>query len=277
MRSNWKNIAARRELLRELVTSELRSDSAATVLGSLWWLLDPLLMMLTYWLVFSLLLGRGRPAYEPYPVFILCALVTWKHIANCIGRSTRVVRGREGLIKAVPFPTMLLPLAVALSGFIYFAFGLAICFAASLIWRNEAYSGSAVALIQLAPLMLLQTLIASGLSLIFAALGVVVRDLNALIAHVLRIGFYLSPGLYGVDLVHESILRKFGNEVGFWLYELYMLNPAAMLIDGYRHALLYGTMAPAQYWVVLAIEAAVLLWAGNKLYQHYDSRIVKFL
>ncbi len=59
MNSNWDNLVARRDLLQELVVSELKTSQAGTVLGWTWWLLDPLLMMLIYWGVFTILLGRG--------------------------------------------------------------------------------------------------------------------------------------------------------------------------------------------------------------------------
>ena len=89
MISNLKNLLARKDLLRALVVSDLRASDASTRLGWLWWILDPLLLMFIYWGVFSIL-SRGRVDYAPYPIFILCALLPWKHLSVAAGKSTVV-------------------------------------------------------------------------------------------------------------------------------------------------------------------------------------------
>ena len=61
------------------------------------------------------------------------------------------------------------------------------------------------------------------------------------------------------------------------LFGLYMANPFAMIIGGYRHALFYGTYVPAAWWVALIGEAALVLFLGYKMFQYYDRRIIKFL
>lgn len=73
MISNWSNLVARRDLIRELVLSDLKTTAAETKLGWLWWLLDPLIMMAIYWVFIVIIFGRDK--YAPYPIFIGCALL----------------------------------------------------------------------------------------------------------------------------------------------------------------------------------------------------------
>ena len=94
MLSNLPNLVQRRDLLKILVMSELRSTVARSKLGWIWWFLDPLLMMLVYWAIVVGLLGRGSDRYDPYPAFLFAALITWKHFATAVGRSLGLLRSR---------------------------------------------------------------------------------------------------------------------------------------------------------------------------------------
>jgi ABC-type polysaccharide/polyol phosphate export permease len=277
MHSTWANLTARRDLLRELVVSELKVSSAETYLGWFWWLLDPLLMMLIYWLVVGGLLGRGLDQYAPYPIFVLCALVPWKHLSTSVSQSTSVLRAREPLIKSVSFPTIVLPVSLILSGFVYFLFGFAVLTASAVIWRSPHHTGGLLPLAQVPLLMVLQVTVVTGLCLPLASLGVAVRDLTNLMNHVLRAGFFLSPSLYGIDLVQGLLEGRLGGtaaQIGFYAY---MLNPFAVLITGYRDAVFYGRFLPAELWLIVAVEAVLLLLAGGLIYQRYDRRAIKYL
>ena len=277
MNSNWDNLVARRDLLQELVVSELKTSQAGTVLGWTWWLLDPLLMMLIYWGVFTILLGRGIDIYAPYPIFILCALLPWKHFSSSAGKATSVLRAREPLIKSVPFPPMVLPLSPVISGFVYFVFGFFVLMATAAIWPNPQYSGNFLTIVQAPLLMVLQVAIIAGISLALSAFGVMIRDLGNFMTHFLRVGFYLSPGLYGIDMVEKAMHAKLGAQAGAILYFIYLLNPFALLISGYRDCVFYGRFVPIEFWLILVVEAVVLLFVGNRIYQHYDRRVIKFL
>ena len=277
MNSNWNNLVARRDLLQELVVSELKTSQAGTVLGWMWWLLDPLLMMLIYWGVFTILLGRGREMYAPYPIFLLCALLPWKHLSSSAGKATSVLRSREPLIKSVPFPTMVLPLSQIIAGFAYFVFGFAVLLAAAAIWPNPQHSGNLVPLVQAPLLMVLQVAVIAGICLALSAFGVLVRDLSNFMTHLLRVGFYITPGLFGIDMVEKTMLAKLGPSTGSICYSIYLLNPFALLISGYRDSVFYGRFIPIEFWIILLIEAGILLYVGNLIYQHYDRRVIKFL
>jgi ABC-2 type transport system permease protein len=277
MISNLKTIAGRRDLLWQLVITDLRASTAQTVFGWLWWLLDPFLMMLIYWVVVAGILGRGSGSYAPYSLFIFSGLVAWKHVATSISRSTKVLRSQESLIKSVPFPTMVLPLGVVLSGFAYFLFGFFVVLVSAALFSNENHTGDWLPMIQLVPLMLGQLVLVAGLSLLVSAFGVLLRDLEMFATYGLRVFFYLSPGLFGVDLVKDKLLAGFDAGTSELLFNVYMLNPFAVLMQGYRECVFYGRYIPWSWWATLAAEALVILYIGYRVFQHYDRRVIKFL
>ena len=113
-------------------------------------------------------------------------------------------------------------------------------------------------------------------SLVATSFGALIRDLSGFLTHITRVLFYFCPTLYGVDLIYERAahLRE---PWGSWLPTLYMLNPFAILIEGYRRAIFYGDFLAPRHWVVLALESVVLFAIGQRIYRYYDRRVIKFL
>jgi ABC-type polysaccharide/polyol phosphate export permease len=271
--SNFTNLLARRDLLRELVVSELRSSASETRFGWLFWLIDPLFTMLIYWLVVAVLFERGSQ-YAPYPVFILCAILPFKHFSGSVNASCKLLRSREALIKSVPFPTMVLPLALVLSNFGFFLFGMIVLLAAAALWGRPL----GPALVQLPALMSLQILLVAGTALAIAAFGALIRDLSGFMSHLLRIFFYACPTLYGVDMIAQRFhVERFGHSFGEWIPTLYMLNPLAILFTGYRDAIFYGRMLETSHWAVFTLEAVAVFAFGFRVFRHFDRRVIKFL
>ena len=274
MNSTLANVVGRRDLLREITLAELRSSANETRFGWLWWLIDPLVTMAIYWAVVVGLFGRGEQ-YHPYPIFILCALLPFRHFSTSLNSCCKLLRRREGVIKAVPFPTMILPLSVVTSGTAFFLFGVAALLGAAWVWGRPI----SPALSQLPALVLLQVVLYTGIALAISSFGALVRDLSGFMSHATRIFFYMCPTLYGVDMVAERF-SKSGALTGSALEllpTLYMLNPLAILFTGYRHAIFYGTFLEGRYWLVLSAEAVLIFFIGYRIYQHFDRRVIKFL
>ena len=142
MISNWTNLVARRDLLRELIATELKASTAQTKLGWLWWLLDPLLMMVIYWVIVVELFGRGQASYEPYWLFLFFGLITWKHFSNAAAKAANVLNAKKGLIKSVGFPTLVLPVASSASAFAFFLFGFATLIGMAMLVPLTQHSGN---------------------------------------------------------------------------------------------------------------------------------------
>jgi ABC-type polysaccharide/polyol phosphate export permease len=226
----WRDVASRRRLVRYLVQAEIKRRGANTFLGNLWWVLDPLLLMAVY-VVLVMIIAR-RPV-DDYPLFIFAAILPWKWFTSAVTDATSSIVSQHRLIKQIAFPKVVLPVAAVTAGVVGFAFGLIPLAGIMLLYLDR-----------LSPLILLVPVIAAvqyvftiGVALLVAAGNVFVRDLGNVMRHVLRLWFYLSPGLYSLTMLDDVPLFRENPA----LVTLASANPFAILFEAYR-AVIYGTL-----------------------------------
>jgi len=271
MISSVENLVARRDLAWELIRADLRSGSADNRLGWFWWILDPMMMIGVYW--FFKVLVFGKDTYSPYPIFVGVALLTWRHLSTTTGKAVRVLRGSESVIKSVPFPTAVLPITHSLAQFVYF------CVSFAVLWLVAVVIGQPMTLtvLQIPALAALQLILVTGIALGLASFGALVRDLEIATGHALRIGWYLSPGIYGVDLLVKRLGDSVSEPLGSLALKLYMANPFAILFVGYRGAIFEPNWLEPVHWIVLAAEAVIAIIGGYWVFRHFDRRVIKFV
>lgn len=268
MLSTLRNLWTRRALVRELARFELASALSRSKLGWLWWLLDPLVMMGIYWVFIVIIFGRDK--YPAYPVFVGCALLPWKFFSTCTFRSVNLLRSKETLIKSIPFPTMALPISTVFAQLVFLAFGMIALLGVALVF-GLPITGYVV---QIIPVTLLLLMLVTGIALAMSTIGVLTRDVGTFVGHVLRIGWYLSPGIYGLDMVVDRV-----DQSGWpgWIPTVYMLNPFACVFEGYRAALHDPHWMDGTYWLTLGVESVLMLAAGLIMYHAFDRRMVKLI
>ena len=226
----WRDVASRRRLVRYLVQAEIKRRGANTFLGNLWWVLDPLLLMLVYVVLVAII---ARRPIDDYPLFIFAAILPWKWFTSAVTDATSSIVSQHRLIKQIAFPKVVLPVAAVTAGVVGFAFGMV-----PLAGIMVLYLDRLSPLILLVPLIaVVQYVFTIGVALLVAAGNVFVRDLGNVMRHVLRLWFYLSPGLYSLSMLDEvSFFRE--NPV---LVTLASANPFAILFEAYR-SVIYGTL-----------------------------------
>jgi ABC-type polysaccharide/polyol phosphate export permease len=213
---------SRRRLIGYLVQADLKKKGADTILGNVWWVLDPLLQMLVYVILVSVIFARSQP---DYPLFIFAAILPWKWFTSSIGDAIAAVTSQERLIKQVHFPKIVLPFAATVAGLVNFVFGLIGLGGLLLILFNHRISWT---LLLLPAVVFVQFVFTLALTFAFSAVNVFYRDVNNLARHLLRLWFYLSPGLYAIDQI-----QKLG-EHSRVLETVLMANPFAILFEAYR-------------------------------------------
>jgi ABC-type polysaccharide/polyol phosphate export permease len=218
-----REIWSRRQLTRYLVQADMVKHGANTVLGNIWWVLDPLLQMAIYVIFVSVILKRGGP---DYPLFVFAAILPWKWFSTSIGDSITSVTSREAIIKQVKFPTIVLPVAATTSGVVSFVFGLVPLVGMMVFFYAD----------RLSPYLLLIPIVAAvqffftlSVCIVAAAINVFFRDLANLARHFLRLWFYLSPALYATKDLDPG---KYGV-----IAELYKLNPWVPLFESYHNVI----------------------------------------
>lgn len=223
-------VLSRRRLVRYLVQAEVKKRGANTLLGNIWWVLDPLLLMAVYVVLVTIITRRSIP---DYPLFLFAAILPWKWFSTAIVDATGSVVNQHRLVRQIAFPKIVLPLAATSAAVVGFAFGL-IPLAAILLLYPERLSP----LIILIPLIaVVQYVFTLAVALLVAAGNVFVRDLGNVMRHLLRLWWYLSPGLYSLALLDEVDLL----DAQPWLRTLIELNPFAVLFEAYR-SVIYGTL-----------------------------------
>ena len=121
IRAAISDVWSRRRLIGYMVRADIKKRGVDTVLGNVWWVLDPLITMLIYVLVMTVIFQRSTP---DFPLFLLSAMVPFKWFTATIGNSTGAVVGKEGLIKQILFPKIILPVTGSLSQTVGFFFGM---------------------------------------------------------------------------------------------------------------------------------------------------------
>lgn len=256
--THWQELWHYRYLLRNLVVRDLKVRYKSSVLGILWSLLNPLLMMMVFWLVFSV---AGQTRIRQYPVFVLVGLMPWNFFSGSVVGGSYAILTNSSLVKKVYFPRELLPTAVVLSNFINYLFALIVLFAALY------FSGIGLTIHALwVPVILLTQLIYTlGLAYFLSALHVFFRDVAMILDVGMLAWFFLSPIFYTLEDFGQ--VERFGvvfdaARVMRWV------NPVASLIDAYR-TVLWGTLGsdgPASMgldFFARTFMTAVLIFIGG--------------
>jgi ABC-type polysaccharide/polyol phosphate export permease len=190
--------------------------------------------MAVYIVLVTVIFQRSIP---DYPLFIFAAILPWKWFSTTLNDATLSVTGRQSLIRQLQFPKIVLPTASIVAGTASFAFGL-IALGLVYLFYLDRLSLWVVCLPLIAAVQFLFTL---AMGILLSALNTFFRDIPNVLRHALRLWFYLSPGLYSLDLLIKDHPTA---------YTLLSLNPFAVLFESYR-AVTWGETAPN--WIGLII------------------------
>jgi lipopolysaccharide transport system permease protein len=240
-------------LIRSLVRRDILGRYRGSFGGLFWTIIHPLLMMLTYYFVFGVVLrasfGQDRSS-TGFLMYFLAGRVPWLAMSEAIGRASGVIFEHGSFVKKLLFPVEILPVTLVLSGLFSEVFGLVIFTGAMALF---GYTFSATALFL--PLVLIpQFLLTQGLCWLLAALGVFFRDLGQIMGFVLTVWFFTTPICYDERALPESYL---------WLFEL---NPMFVLVRAYRAIFLEGSAPPWAPLAAVTLAGAVVFIAGHGLF-----------
>ncbi len=259
-----------RELLANLVIRDLKVRYRNSFLGFLWSLLNPLLLMTVFTVVFTVMLPNL--SVSKFPVFVLSALLPWSFFNTSVLGSVNSIVHNGYLIKKVYFPPEILPSSAILSNFVNFVLSLPALLLLMVLFRVPFTS----VMLYLPVIMVIQLAFMLGVAFILSTLNVFYRDTGHLMEVVMQAWFFLTPVFYPLTVVPEWS-RVLGLSLPVRRL-VYILNPMASIIESYR-SVLYGfangnpPAAPAlDFLARTAVTSFLVLYIGYRVFSRYSRR-----
>lgn len=247
-----------KDLLINLTVNELKLKYKNSVIGFLWSLLNPLMMLIIYSIAFKIIL---RISVHNFELFMFVGLLPWMFVQGSISQSTNSIINNQNLVKKVYFPRIILPLSVVFSNFINFLMTLVVLFFALFIYKIRITA----AFFLLPVILIITLLIASGISIFLSSITVKYRDVSHLVDVIFMAWFYLTPIIYPLSMVPEP-------------YKSFILaNPLTGVIEMYRSVLLDGKLPEFGSFVVASIYGVLLFFAGVWIFMIREGKFVEEL
>jgi lipopolysaccharide transport system permease protein len=255
---NFHEIWEYRGLLFFLVRRDILVRFQQTVAGVLWVVLQPLIQLLIFYVIFGLFI-RVPTGGIPYPLFFLSGFVVWQFFTQVVNNSSLSLVGNIGVIVKSYFPRLALPLSGVANALVDFIISFVVLLVFLLVDGHYPITWRYLLL----PVLLLLTIVfSSGVGLLFGALMVVFRDMKNLISFIIMIWMYLTPIIYPVSIAPEKL------QVYFYL------NPMTSLVDAYRWVFLSQAGLPHYKYLAVSFVVAVVMWlAGAIAFRAMENKI----
>lgn len=253
--SRYRRVLGARELLLNLTVRELKVRYKRSVLGFMWSLLSPLLMMGVFYIVFTKAFDSG---VENFHLFFLAGYLPWAFFQASTLVSTGIVVANSGLITKVAFPREVLPLSVVGAQLVHFGLALLVLFAALIFW---GYNFLPYLWLLVLAIVLL-TVFTTGVAMFFAATNTILRDIGEFMNVFFLLWFYLTPVVYPPEL-----LRSYQ-----WIIDI---NPMAHYVALFRGALYDLRVPPWEEFAAAGATSVAALLIGWTVYARLSARFAK--
>ncbi len=241
-----------RALIRNLVFKDLTLKYRASVLGAVWSLLNPLLLILVYTLAFKSVL---RVPMENYTYFLLVGLLPWTFFSSSLTAATQAITGNANLIRKVYFPRETLPIATILFTFSQLLLALAVFLPALVLVSGVRLQWTALLF---GPLLLLHLLFTLGLAFTLATCTVFFRDVAHLTEVAVILLFWMTPIIYPASMA-PPVLQAF-----------FKLSPLAAFAIAYQDVLFWGRVPEGFVLSTVFGCTVVALLVGHALFRRYS-------
>ncbi len=230
-------------LIREFTIVELKLKYQGSILGYFWSLLNPLLMLVTLYIVFSLIIKFDIPHYQLY---LLLGIIIWNFLSEATNGSMISLISKGGLIKKFNFPRETIIISSCLASFITFLLNFLLFFIFMLIFKvGFSYK------ILMLPIYFIQLfLLVLGFSFFLSTLYVKYRDIIYIWSFILLIGFFITPIIYPLEIIPFEYLRY------------YLLNPLARMVVDIRFVVLYNYIHDLENYVITLATSIIIFVFG---------------
>lgn len=259
-------VVASRELLWSLTQRELRTKYRRSFLGWAWSMLNPLANVAIYGFVFGVLFGATAPVGENsgltgFVYFLLCALLPWNFFSLTVNLGMGSIAANSGLVRRVAFPREVLVFSNVLHAVVQFGIELALLMVILTTAGSPLITQIPVVLI----LVLFLAMFAAGFALALSTLSVYFRDLTYLWAIVIQVWFFITPVVYGPEVIKSNVPE--------WGQNLLRLNPMVHYVSAFRDALYHASFPGITKMAVLLCTSLLSLLAGWSVFTRLGRRL----
>ncbi len=259
LRLLWRH----RALVAVLVRRDLGARYRASLLGYFWSLLNPLLLLAVYSVVFTTVFEPRMAGARPYPLFLFAGLLPWLFFSGALLDSAVTLIDNGALLAKVVCPPEIFPAVTVISHLVHHLLALPVlvaALAAAALTGHHPFPWTIVLL----PLGLLPWIVlAMGAALMVAALSVHFRDLRDLLGHLLNLLFFGSPIIYSLRGLPEGLRR------------ILVLNPMTSVVEVYRALAFDGRVPGLGSWLVACVAAVVVFALGSSLFTRLRDTLVE--
>lgn len=250
LRAYLSDVWQRRQFAAAIAAGELRGQHMDTVLGNVWHVLNPALLVAVYFFIFDVLLNTSRGVVN-FLGFLTVGIFIYGFLNRMIQRGARSVVGNEGLIRSLQFPRAVLPIATVVKELLAFGASMVVMFAVLLVtgeWLRPGW-------LMLVPILVLALMFGLGSAMFAARLTDQVRDFANILPFLFRLAFYLSGILYSIDAWVSSPTYQ----------RLFVINPFYAFVTLPRAYLMtsYEPQHVPALWLSAATWALVALTVGT--------------
>ena len=249
MFSNLANLFRYRGLIQSLVARELKARYRGSVFGFLWSFINPLLLLLIYSFVFSVVIPNEVKGAQPYALFMFCGILPWTWFATSLSDAAGSLIAGGNLIKKVLFPAEVLPIVNVLANMVHFFLGLVILVVFLIVYRHPPDPWD---LVWFPIAVFVELIFTTAIGLLLAALAVHFRDIRDILANVLTVWFFATPIIYPWFQPNVQKFRPYFN-----------LNPFTHLAIAYQEILFFNGPIGHWKWLLALGGASVLLFLAG--------------
>jgi lipopolysaccharide transport system permease protein len=265
---NLKEIWDYRDLLMLFVKRTITVQYKQTILGPLWWIIQPAFTVIMYMVVFGGIAGIPTDGI-PQPLFYLGGIALWQYFADCLGRTSNTFVSNAGIFGKVYFPRMIMPLASVISNLVRFGIQLGLFVVVYLYYVIKGQAPTPNGYLALFPLLIIIIAgLALGFGIIISSMTTKYRDLQILFSFVVQLWMYGTPIVYPLSQVAGKKV------LGMDLQLIMCINPVTPVIETFKHGALgagefigWGWLAYSFGFMVVVLALGILIF--NKVQKSF--------
>ncbi len=259
---NLKEIWNYRDLITLFVKRDFKNTYKQTVLGPLWIIINPFLSTFVFTVIFGIIANISTDGIPQF-LFYMSGSILWTFFSSCLNRASSTFLGNARLFGKVYFPRLVMPISGAIYNLVTFFVQFAMFFILALVYM---FAGSNVHpniyMLLLPVLLLLTAFLGIGCGLIISSVTTKYRDLNVLVSFGVSLWMYITPVVYPVSQVPQS------------LRTLFLLNPVAPIVETFRYSFLGSGTFPGIYLLISAIFTVILLFLGIIVFNQVEKNFI---